>query len=162
MTRITPLGLGEMAASRDPEEVLVCYGLGSCMGVALIDPVAGVGGMAHVVLPSSELARGPVQPGRFADTAIPALIDSILALGGSRGRLVAKIAGGARVLDAIAPGSRLDIGTRNVEAVRQVLAAARIPLTAEDTGGNYGRTVQLVVATGQVRVSTVGRGEKVL
>lgn len=162
MTRLTPLGLGEMAASRDPEDVLVCYGLGSCMGVALVDPVARVGGMAHVVLPSSELARGALQPGRFADTAIPALVDSVLELGANRGRLVAKIAGGARVLNAIAPGSRLDIGIRNVEAVRQVLAAARIPLAAEDTGGNYGRTVQLLVATGQVRVSTVGRGEKVL
>lgn len=162
MTHLIPLGLGDLAASRDPSEVLVCYGLGSCVGVALVDPVAGAAGMAHVVLPSSELARGEVESGRFADTAVPALVEALTALGAARYRLVAKIAGGSRVLRAIPTGSTLDIGTRNVQAVRQVLEELRIPLAAEDTGGNHGRTVQLFVASGQLRVSTVGRGEKVL
>lgn len=156
-----PVGLGEIRSGANGE-VLVCYGLGSCVGVSLIDPVARVGAMAHVVLPDSSLCRGALVAGKFADTALPALIAEVARLGASISRLRAKIAGGARVLNFSGSNAQLDIGARNVEAVKQALKQAGIPLAAEDTGGNYGRTVQLQTATGRVLVSTVGRGEKTL
>ncbi|MCG0238032.1 MAG: chemotaxis protein CheD [Firmicutes bacterium] len=155
-----PVGLGEIRTGRDGE-TLVCYGLGSCVGVGLVDPVARVGAMAHVVLPDSSLSRGAPVEGKFADTAVPALVAQLLRMGAQRARLIAKIAGGARVIHL--PGeSHLDIGARNVEAVKEALRRAGIPLAAEDTGGSYGRTVLFYTGTGQMVVSTVGRGERIL
>lgn len=156
------VGLGELHSSRDPGTVLVCYGLGSCIGIAAYDPVARVGAMAHVVLPDSSMARGSDGRGKFADSAVPALLDEIQALGGNRSRLVIKIAGGAQVLAILGSRSKLDIGARNIEAVRAAMDKARIQIAAEDTGGNYGRTMQLFIGSGRLVVSTIGRGEKEL
>jgi chemotaxis protein CheD len=157
------VGLGELKSGTRPEQVLVCYGLGSCIGLALYDAVAHVGVMVHVVLPDSSLARGQLlQPGKFGDTAIPAAIAEAVKLGAVRSRLVARIAGGARMLNVVGTGSKLDIGARNCEAVRASLEEHGLRLTADDTGGTYGRTLQLFVGTGRLLVSTVGRGEREL
>lgn len=154
------VGLGELKAGTRPDQVLVCYGLGSCIGLALNDPVARVGVMVHVVLPDSSLSRGQVlQPGKFADTAVQAAVAEAVRLGALRSRLVARIAGGARMLNVVGAGSKLDIGNRNSEAVKTALEAGGLRLWAEDTGGTYGRTLQLFVGTGRLVVSTVGRGE---
>ena len=160
---VLPVGLGEIKVSRSRQAMLVCYGLGSCVGIALWDPVARVGGMVHVVLPDSTQGRGGEAPGKFADTAVPALLSELTALGCSRSRLACRIAGGARMLNVSGgtPG-KLDIGSRNGEAGRAALEQARVPLAAADLGGNYGRTVTLFAGTGRVLVSTVGRGEKEL
>lgn len=159
--QVLPVGLGEIRVSREKEAVLVCYGLGSCVGIALYDPVVRVAGMVHVVLPDSSQGRGHEAPGKFADTAVPALLSELVALGANRSRLNCRIAGGARML-SVSGGSmaKLDIGARNGEAVRAALEQARVPVAAADMGGNYGRTVSLFVTTGRVLVSTVGRGEK--
>jgi chemotaxis protein CheD len=162
MSQTHPIGLGEMHVSRDPEDILVCYGLGSCVGLILYDPISRAGGMAHVVLPDSTLGRGSDQPAKFADTAVPALLEEVLKAGGSRSRLKARMAGGARMLNVLSSNSKLDIGARNAEAVRAALGKVGISLTAEDCGGTYGRTVTLFVDSGRVLVSTVGRGEKEL
>lgn len=155
---VLPVGLGELRVSRDPRDILVCYGLGSCVGICLYDPAARVGGMAHVVLPDSGSGRGTDLPARFADTAVPRLVQAALAQGAVRSRLVTRIAGGAQVLK-VGATARLDIGARNCEAVREGLRRLRIALVAADVGGHHGRTVQLFVADGRVLVSTVGRGE---
>lgn len=158
-----PAGLGELRSSLRPDDVLTCYGLGSCIGLALYDERARVGVMAHVVLPDSSLGRGQVAlPGKFADTAVPAAIIEAVRLGATRSRLVARMAGGARMLNMIGAGSKLDIGARNIEAVRAALVAASIGLVAEDVGGTFGRTLQLFVGSGRLLVSTVGRGEREL
>lgn len=159
MSQSLPIGLGEMRTSREAGDTLVCYGLGSCVGVMLYDPVSHVGGMVHVVLPDSQLGRGGDQPGKFADTGIPALLDEVLKLGAVRSRLKVRMAGGARMLNVLSSSGKLDIGARNSEAARTALAKANLALAAEDCGGTYGRTVQLFVGTGRVLVSTVGRGE---
>ncbi|HYF95495.1 MAG TPA: chemotaxis protein CheD [Symbiobacteriaceae bacterium] len=157
------VGLGELKCGTRPEQVLVCYGLGSCIGLALYDAVARVGVMVHVVLPESSLSRGQVvQPGKFGDTAIPAAIAEAVKLGAVRSRLVARIAGGARMLNIVGAGSKLDIGSRNCDAVKSQLQEHGIRLTGDDTGGTYGRTLQLFVGTGRLLVSTVGRGEREL
>jgi len=160
---VLPVGLGELKVSREREAVLVCYGLGSCVGIALYDPVTRVAGMAHVVLPDSGQGRGGEAAGKFADTAVPALLAELASQGAARSRLQCRIAGGARML-TVAGGSmaRLDIGTRNGDAVRAALEQARVPIAAADLGGTYGRTVSLHVHTGRLLISTVGRGEKEL
>lgn len=157
--QVIPVGLGEIRVA-GAGAVLACYGLGSCVCLALYDPAAQVAGMAHVVLPSAQHGRSQDLPGKYADTALPALVQALVEAGASRPRLLAKMAGGANVLPL--EGGWLDIGSRNAEAVRAALAAARIPLVAQDTGGTCGRTVHLAAASGQMRVTVAGRGEKVL
>ncbi|HLN63343.1 MAG TPA: chemotaxis protein CheD [Symbiobacteriaceae bacterium] len=157
------VGLGELKSGSRPEQVLVCYGLGSCIGLTLLDPVARVGVMVHVVLPDSSLGRGQlVLPGKFADTAVPAAIAEAVKLGAMRSRLIARMAGGARMLNVVGTGSKLDIGNRNAEAVRVALTEHGLRLMADDTGGTYGRTLHLYMGTGRLLVSTVGRGEREL
>ncbi|HEY3368520.1 MAG TPA: chemotaxis protein CheD [Symbiobacteriaceae bacterium] len=158
-----PVGLGELKSGTGPNQVLVCYGLGSCIGIALYDAAHHVGVMVHVVLPDSSLNRGQlVQPGKFADTAVPAALAEAVRLGAVRSRLVARIAGGARMLNVAGTVTKLDIGSRNIEAVRATLMAHGVAPAADDTGGTYGRTLQLFVGTGRLLVSTVGRGEREL
>jgi chemotaxis protein CheD len=161
---MTPIsvGLGEFKASRNPEEVLVCYGLGSCVGVAFYDPVVCVGALVHVVLPDSGLARSVDVVGKFADTAVPAAVAEMLKLGGQVGRLSVRLAGGARMLQVAGLNARLDIGARNLEAVRLALERCRLKVAAADTGGTYGRTMSLFIQAGRVTVRTAGRGEKIL
>lgn len=158
-----PVGLGELKVGSSTSQVLVCYGLGSCIGLVLYDHRTHLGAMAHVVLPDSRLGRSQeIQPGKFADTAVPAILAELERLGASRSRIVAKAAGGARMLNLASANSKLDVGSRNIEAVRVALQKAGVSLAAEDTGGTYGRTLQLFVGSGRLLVSTVGRGEKEL
>ena len=145
------VGLGDLCAATTGE--LVAYSLGSCVGICLYDPTARVSAMAHVVLPIAP--NGAVAtPGKFADTAVPALLDALKRHGGERFRVQCKIAGGAAVL-ALGGGSLPNVGRRNVEAVKAALAKASIRILAEQTGGNLGRTLRLDAATGRVRVRTV-------
>jgi chemotaxis protein CheD len=152
-----PVGLGDLFTARAGE--LVAYSLGSCVGICLYDPIARVAAMAHVVLPA---APGPTAtpPGKFADTAVPALLAALQKEGAQKFRLQCKIAGGAAVLALGGGGSLPNIGLRNVEAVKAALAKAGIRIQAEQTGGNQGRTVRLDAATGRVLVRTV-RGTEV-
>lgn len=159
---LTAVGLGDMRISRDPDEVLVCYGLGSCIGMAFYDPVLKLGALVHVVLPDSELGRGTEAPGKFADTAVPATLEEMSRFGAVAGRLQVRLAGGARMLQVSGVTHRLDIGARNVEAIRAALQGARLTVTAADTGGNHGRTMSLYIRTGRVVVGTAGRGEREL
>jgi len=159
-----PVGLGELKVGNRPDQVLACYGLGSCVGLALYDAVARVGVMLHVVLPSSRLSRDekiPL-PGKYADTGVAAAVAAAVEAGADRSRLVARIAGGARMFELGNSHPERDIGARNVEAVRTALQQERIPLVACDTGGTYGRTLMLYIGTGRLLVSTVGRGEREL
>lgn len=150
------VGIGQIAASDERDIVITALGLGSCIGLVLADPRACVAGMAHVMLPeSAPTSKGP--PGKFADTAVPALLDSVLALGADRSRLVAKIAGGAQMFGAGSGGGNLfNIGERNADGVRRALDGVGIRLRATDVGGNCGRTLQVTVGTGIVTVRVVG------
>lgn len=162
-TETIPVGLGELKLGTRKGQVLVCYGLGSCIGLAISDRHARFGALVHVVLPDSKLNRGQeLLPGKFADTAVGAAVEELVKLGAIRSQLIARAAGGARMLNVIGAGSKLDIGARNIEAVKAALHKEGIPLMAEDTGGSYGRTLQLFIGTGRLLVSTVGRGEREL
>ena len=141
-------------------DVLVTYALGSCVGICIFDPMTKVGGLSHIMLPSSTLNNpGAVNPMRFADTAIDMLIRKLEAAGALRVRMKAKIAGGAQMFSAIGNSSLANIGARNVEAVKKVLAQERIPIIAEDTGKNYGRTVHFSPGDGIMHIVSANKGK---
>ncbi|MFD1177215.1 chemotaxis protein CheD [Paenibacillus puldeungensis] len=138
-------------------------GLGSCVGLTLFDPQLKVGGLAHVMLPSSEIAReGALNIAKYADTAIPALYEQMLAIGAAPRRLVAKMAGGSQMFSFAGTGDSMRIGPRNVESCKIKLSDLGIPLLAEDTGGNFGRTIELDSETGILYVRSVQKGIKEL
>lgn len=148
------VGIGQLAISKDGGEVLIAYGLGSCIGVSVHDPGSGVCGLVHVLLPASEgKTPQPNEPARFADTGIDALLKGLLAAGASRSRVVLKLAGGAAVLG---PGNaeKFKIGERNAEAIRERLKLHGLRAAREDLGGTRGRTLEVHVATGKTFVRT--------
>jgi chemotaxis protein CheD len=146
--------MGEIEVSKRLGEELVTRGLGSCIGLALIDRTAGVAGMAHVVLPES--ADPSDEPGKFADLAVPALIAQMQKAGAVLRRLEAVLAGGARMFEM----GEMDIGARNEAAVKAGLARAGLRLRAAETGGDRGRTMRVTVGEFTVTVKEAG-GEQI-
>lgn len=140
------IGMADYAVTRSPER-LTTLGLGSCVGVALYDPVTKIGGLVHIMLPTIVNARFKDNRAKFADSGIPFLVEEMIHAGASRRRMVAKIAGGAKMF-SFNSDTNLNIGERNVEATKIVLLEMKVPLIAEDTGKNYGRTVVLDTDTG--------------
>jgi chemotaxis protein CheD len=133
--------MGEIAVSSNPGDVLLSIGLGSCIGLALVDQRRGIAGLAHVMLPEALAGGGPV--GKFADLAVPELVAQTMALGSTRSMLKAVLVGGAQMFSLGGSGA-LDIGVRNDAAVRAMLAKERIPVVAAETGGSKGRTIRVV------------------
>jgi len=138
-------------------------GLGSCVGLTLYDPIKKVAGLAHVMLPSSEIAReGALNLAKYADTALDKLLEEVLAIGACQKRLIAKMAGGAQMFSFAGASDSMRIGPRNAEACKEKLLELGIPLIAEDTGGNHGRTIELDVETGTLYIRSVQLGVKEL
>ena len=150
------VGLGEVKITQDPSEVLTCLGLGSCVGVCMYDPVAKLAGMAHIVLPSSD-GRPERAGGKYADTAVPLLLETMLKRGAIKSRVIVKIAGGAQISKAKGLGDAFQIGERNNDAVRAVLDANFMKIKGSDTGGHHGRTLRFYLDTGQTLVTTAGK-----
>ncbi len=152
--RRVSVGIGQIAVSKDAREILVAYGLGSCIGVSAHDPSSGVSGLGHVLLPASEgKSPSPSEPARFADTGIEALLKEMTSAGATATRIVLKLAGGAAVLG---PGNaaKFKIGERNAEAIKERLKLHGLRATREALGGTKGRTLELHVATGKTFVRT--------
>jgi chemotaxis protein CheD len=152
--------VADWAADR-AETVLVTLGLGSCVAIALYDPAARLGGLAHVLLPTPALARDRSNPAKFPETVVPLLVDRLVALGAARERLRARLVGGSSMF---APGVQVagapHMGERNVLAARDALKAARIPIVAEDTGGNHGRSVYFSLDDGRIEIRSVAHGTR--
>ncbi|MBP2635836.1 MAG: cheD [Firmicutes bacterium] len=161
MAELIKVGMADYKVGRSPAS-LISYGLGSCVGIALFDAVTKVGGLAHIMLPDSTQARSAENIAKFADTALPAMLNEIIKLGATKSRITAKIAGGAQMFTFTNATDIMRVGERNAEAVRVMLKKLDIRLLAEDTGGNYGRTVELKLDTGSFRVKTIDKGEKEL
>ena len=145
-----------------PPDTLVTYALGSCVGICLLDPATRIGGLAHVMLPSIKVSPGDTNIMKFADTAIPEMVKKMEQLGAFRSRMTAKIAGGAQMFDVQQASMIGTIGDRNVCSVKDTLHKLKIPLIAEDTGLNYGRTVYFDLETGVMKVQSLGRGTREL
>ena len=140
------------------QDVLVTIGLGSCVAVILHDPVAKVGGLAHVLLPSPALGRKDDSAAKFPQTAVPKLLELMAQLGANTRRVTARLAGGASMFAGLAAPGTIQMGERNTVACRQVLMHHGVPIAAQATGGDFGRTVKLWVADGRVEVSSVSHG----
>lgn len=147
--------IGELAASARPGDVLVALGLGSCIGLALLDARRGIAGLAHVMLPESSSGGTVRDEAKFADRAVPALIERLLGLGAAHARLEAVLVGGARMFEFSA-ATALDVGNRNELATRAALSAVGIPVRAAATSGTRGRTVRVHVTGPRVVVKEVG------
>lgn len=148
------VGIGQLAISKDAGEILVAYGLGSCIGISCYDPQTKVSGMAHILLPSSDGKRVEErEPARFADTGIDLLVARMAAAGAVARRLVVKVAGGAAVLGP-ANAEKFKIGERNAEAITERLKRHGLTPAARDLGGTKGRTLEMHPATGKTYVRT--------
>ena len=150
-----PVGMGEYGIAAATGHLAV-RGLGSCIAVVLHDPVAVLGGIAHVMLPSHTLARDQARPAKFADTAVPLLVEELLRLGAQEERLVGRLVGGARMFDSKDMGGAIHMGERNVLACRSALEKAGVPLAAEDVGGERGRSILFDVEKGTIAVRMLG------
>ncbi|MBI5359250.1 MAG: chemotaxis protein CheD [Planctomycetes bacterium] len=150
---LLPVSLGEIKISRKNDEVLVCYGLGSCIAVCLYDKVNRIGGMFHCVLPAS---NGRRDDPKYADIGVKVLLEKMFEAGAYRTTMTAKIAGGACVLKLSTMD--FDIGSKNIKAVIGHLQDNCIAISGKEVGGSISRTVKLSVSTGAVSVkSAFGR-----
>lgn len=156
-SRVIKVGMADLSIAKEPD-ILTTLGLGSCVGIALYDPSTKIGGLAHIMLPDSTQIKNNENKAKFADTAIEVLVQQMVKEGVRRNKLVAKIAGGAHMFEFKNMDDMMRIGTRNVTAVIQILKEAHIPIIAQDTGENYGRTIELHTLTGVLRVKTIGHG----
>lgn len=143
------------------QRTIATIGLGSCVAIVLHDAATAVGGLAHILLPEASLSRDQDNRAKFPDTAVPLLITEMRRLG-ARGALQAKLVGGASMFGALLPAGGINMGERNVLATRRALEVAGIRVVAEDTGGDYGRSVYLDVQTGRVLVRSLRRGDRTL
>lgn len=151
------VGIADLIVVHNPA-VLVTIGLGSCVAISLRDPVSRFGGLSHILLPSINESNNKDNPLKFADSAIEIAVDMLLKKGCLKSRLEAKMAGGASMFSF--GENTLNIGERNVEAVKQKLKEMNIPILASDTGANYGRTVEFDIASGVMSVKSVFHGIK--
>jgi chemotaxis protein CheD len=149
------VGVADMAASNDGSAELVTYSLGSCLGVAIYDPVKKVGGLLHAMLPDSTIdsVKAVKLPFMFMDTGVPRLFHAVYNLGADRQRLVIKVAGGAQLLD---PNGIFNIGERNYRVLLELLARNGLMLHACDVGGQNSRTLRLDMTTGNITIKSSG------
>ena len=156
---VIEVGMAEMKISSAPA-VVVARGLGSCVGVALYDPLKKVGGIAHPMLPRMGEFKAKGNPGRYVDYMISLMIDEMQRKGCRLNMLTAKIFGGAHMFSSIPQDSAFNIGARNIKVAREKLESYAIRLASEEVGGNYGRTIFLDLDTGLVKVRTMFFGER--
>lgn len=163
MSELIKVGMADLKVCQYPD-ALTTLGLGSCVGIALYDSVTKVSGLAHVMLPDSKQIGNNQNIAKFADTGIEELIRQMTRAGASKARLVAKIAGGAQMFhfSASAADAIMRVGDRNVAAVKETLAKEHIRIVAQDTGFNYGRTVELYSEDGRFVIKSVGKPIKVI
>lgn len=141
------------------DDTLVTYALGSCIGICLYDGINRVAGLSHIMLPSSSLSQASGNEMKFADSAIPLLLKKMLLSGAKQSYIKAKIAGGAQMFAMDKNSSVANIGLRNAQAVKVVLQQLRIPIVAEDTGKDYGRTLYFSASDGVMRIKSALHGE---
>lgn len=160
MSETIKVGMADLNICREPD-CLTTIGLGSCVGVALYDSVTKITGLAHIMLPSSKEIKNNSNIAKFADTGVAETIRLMEEAGAKRARITAKIAGGACMFAfAMQSNDALNVGEKNVRAVKKVLEEFKIPILADDTGLNYGRTIIIDSNTGMLTIKAVGKPEK--
>jgi chemotaxis protein CheD len=155
------VGVSDMKVSNSPEEVLITYSLGSCIGVLVYDPVVKVGGLLHYMLPDSDLdkEKAAKNPFMFGDTGIPSLFKATYALGAKKQRMKIIVVGGAQILDQ---KGFFNIGKRNHMILRKMFFKNNVMVNHEEVGGNVNRTIRLELGSGDIFLKTSGKGESKL
>ena len=150
------VGVGDLKLTAENGETLVTYGLGSCIGIAIWDPVAGVAGLLHFMLPESQSdpEKARQNPALYADTGIPLLFRSAYQMGADKKRLLVRVAGGAQVLDS---DGVFNIGKRNYLAMKKIFWKAGVMIHAEEVGGNISRTLRLEAGSGKLLLQEAGQ-----
>lgn len=161
MNEMIKVGMADLNVCISPN-ALTTLGLGSCVGIVLYDQTRKIAGMVHVMLPDSTKILNNENKAKFADTGIDALIKRMQDIGADRRNLVAKIAGGAQMFAFSNNNEMMRIGDRNVEATKLKLQQLGISIKAEDTGANYGRTIEFYPETGVLLIKSVGKDRKTL
>lgn len=156
---IIKVRMADLNVTRYPG-VLTTLGLGSCVGIALYDPLTKIGGLAHIMLPDSTQIKNNSNIAKFADTATVKLIEEMIQIGAKKDRIVAKLAGGAQMFSFNQSSDLMRVGVRNVTASQNILNSLGIPILASDTGENYGRTIELYTEDGRLVIKTIGHGIK--
>ncbi|MFA9463812.1 MAG: chemotaxis protein CheD [Velocimicrobium sp.] len=156
MGNMIKVGMADYNICRSPDAITT-LGLGSCVGVTLYDSIRKIAGLAHIMLPDSKLVKNNSNIAKFADTGIDACIDMMVKSGANRQGLTAKIAGGAQMFAFGSNNDMLRIGERNTEATKKKLKELGIRILAEDTGANYGRTIEFYPETGILLIKAVGK-----
>ena len=158
---IERIGMAQWFVGKAPG-IITTIGLGSCVGVALYDPITKIGGMLHLMLSDSTrfAYNENINRAKFADTGIRDMLDNMLELGANKGNIVAKIAGGAQMFEIKEGNDLLNIGDRNIEATKKTLQELEIVILGEDVGDTYGRTIELDLDNGNLKVTTVNRDVK--
>lgn len=157
MADLISVGISEWKIAQKPDRMR-SSGLGSCVAVVLYTEVTGLAAMAHVMLPDHHLAKADFHPAKFADTAVPGLLEMLVKRGARQSDIKAKFAGGAEMFPSVQ--SRLpSVGSRNIAAVEKALNDFQIPIIAQDTGGHAGRTIEFNTTTGALHIRTVKSGE---
>lgn len=142
--------------------ILSSLGIGSCVGITMYDSYSKIGGMAHIMLPDQNLVKNKTNRAKFANTAIPDMLEELIKLGAAKALIKAKIMGGSHMFKFVRASSISDIGKRNVEEVKKVLSELKIRILKEDTGGDYGRSLFFYLDTGDVKIRTTKHGVKIL
>jgi len=158
---VIEVGMAEMRISSAPD-VMITRGLGSCVGITLYDPVKKIGALAHPMLPDIDKAKVKSNPAKFVNSVIDMMIGEFNNRGCRVNSLRAKLFGGGHMFSAIPYDSPFNIGIKNVNKVKEVFDYLKIRIVVEDTGGNYGRTIEFDLSTGFVKVKTLFHGEKKL
>lgn len=158
---IIKVGMADLNTIKSPG-ILTTLGLGSCVGIALYDKNKKIAGLAHIMLPSSEEIKNNTKKAKFADTGIELLIERMISIGSNKRSITAKIAGGSQMFNFNSNSDVLKVGKRNVEATKKKLRELNIPIIGEDTGGNYGRTIELSAEDGSLLIKTIGHGTQVI
>ncbi|MHB1392457.1 MAG: chemotaxis protein CheD [Clostridia bacterium] len=159
MADLIKVGMADLNAAYSPG-ILTTLGLGSCVGICLYDPATKISGLVHIMLPSSAQIKNNSNIAKFADTGIVKLMENMIRMGAKKSKLVSKIAGGSQMFNFNDASDIMRIGARNVTATKETLKFLNIPIIAEDTGGNYGRTIELYSETGILLIKTIGYGVK--
>ena len=155
---VIKVGMADLAVCKAPQKLMTA-GLGSCVGVCIYDPKTKVGGLAHIMLPNSDQVKVVHNKAKYANTGIEILLEKMQELGAMKNRMQAKIAGGAQMFGN---STMMRIGERNTEEVKKILQALNIPILANETGGNFGRTIIFNPDNGELYIKTINHGEKVV
>ncbi len=154
-----PVGLGEFKFSQDPEDILIAYGLGSCVGIGMADPQTRIAGLLHAVLPYNP--NGSLIPSpKYVSDGIEILLNELVKYGANPSRLIIRMAGGANMLNAPGFTQSFNIGARNIKAAYDTLQRLKLKVTSQEVGGTIGRTVRFYVRDGRMTIRTLGNQER--